>query len=165
MIGWFWRLVVDLKQDEKGLLLKFCTGSPRLPPGGFANLMVNRQTLINQKQLYHFAPYDAGLGWTHELHYFSWTRSKQGRFLRLNYLKIDCSFVLSEVSYPDVRVTFPGMPSLSSYSFAFLILTSQIPSAQTCFNCLYLSHYISEQDLRNKVLIALRYGSEGFEFS
>ena len=41
----------------------------------------------------------------------------------------------------------------------------QVPSAQTCFNLLLLSNYSCEQELRNKVLIAIRYGCEGFEFS
>ena len=44
LVCWFWRLVNDLTQQEKGLLLKFCTGSPRLPPGGFQNLMVSLNT-------------------------------------------------------------------------------------------------------------------------
>lgn len=40
IVDWFWSLVNDLDENEKGLLLKFCTGSPRLPPGGFACLKV-----------------------------------------------------------------------------------------------------------------------------
>ena len=41
----------------------------------------------------------------------------------------------------------------------------QIPQASTCFNQLKLSKYSCEQELRNKVLIALRYGCEGFAFA
>lgn len=38
-IVWFWRLVSSLKVEEKSLLLKFVTGSPCLPIGGFAKLI------------------------------------------------------------------------------------------------------------------------------
>ena len=38
-IKWFWSLVFTLKEEEKSLLLKFVTGSPCLPIGGFAHLI------------------------------------------------------------------------------------------------------------------------------
>jgi len=38
---WFWSLVRSLSEEEKALLLKFCTGSPRVPVGGFASLEVS----------------------------------------------------------------------------------------------------------------------------
>ena len=40
IIVWFWRLVHSLKEEEKALLLKFATGSPRVPASGFASLQV-----------------------------------------------------------------------------------------------------------------------------
>ena len=43
---WFWRLVGSLKEEEKALLLKFSTGSPRLPTGGFANLQVRLHIIL-----------------------------------------------------------------------------------------------------------------------
>lgn len=39
-VQWFWKLVRSLKEEEKALLLKFSTGSPCVPPGGFAYLEV-----------------------------------------------------------------------------------------------------------------------------
>jgi len=42
---WFWRLVKSLKEEEKALLLKFATGSPRVPAGGFACLQVIIKTV------------------------------------------------------------------------------------------------------------------------
>ena len=39
IIVWFWRLVRSLKEEEKALLLKFSTGSPRVPAGGFSQLL------------------------------------------------------------------------------------------------------------------------------
>ena len=39
-IEWFWKVVNELKEDEKALLLKFSTGSPCLPAGGFSQLQV-----------------------------------------------------------------------------------------------------------------------------
>ena len=35
---WFWRVVHSLSQAERALLLKFCTGSSRVPSGGFSSL-------------------------------------------------------------------------------------------------------------------------------
>jgi ankyrin repeat protein len=35
---WFWKLVHSLREEEKALLLKFSTGSPCVPVGGFKNL-------------------------------------------------------------------------------------------------------------------------------
>ncbi|KAK3749478.1 hypothetical protein QZH41_013460, partial [Actinostola sp. cb2023] len=40
IITWFWDIVSKLKEEEKALLLKFSTGSPCVPLGGFANLRV-----------------------------------------------------------------------------------------------------------------------------
>ena len=37
-IGWFWRVVKSLSTEERAKLLQFCTGSAKVPPGGFANL-------------------------------------------------------------------------------------------------------------------------------
>jgi len=41
VIVWFWSLVRSLPEEEKALLLKFATGSPRVPVGGFAYLEVS----------------------------------------------------------------------------------------------------------------------------
>ena len=37
-IGWFWRLVGEMSGIEKSKLLMFCSGSSRLPSGGFSGL-------------------------------------------------------------------------------------------------------------------------------
>lgn len=37
-IGWFWRVVKSLGMEERAKLLQFCTGSAKVPPGGFSNL-------------------------------------------------------------------------------------------------------------------------------
>lgn len=42
---------------------------------------------------------------------------------------------------------------------------SQLPTAHTCFNQLDLPDYGSEELLREKLLVAIREGSEGFGFS
>ena len=39
-VEWYWKLVESLKEEEKALLLKFVTGSPCVPAGGFAYLQV-----------------------------------------------------------------------------------------------------------------------------
>ena len=41
VIKWFWNIVTPLKEEEKALLMKFSTGSPCVPLGGFAALTVN----------------------------------------------------------------------------------------------------------------------------
>lgn len=43
--------------------------------------------------------------------------------------------------------------------------TSLLPSAHTCFNQLDLPEYPSEEILREKLLTAIREGSEGFGFA
>lgn len=96
-ISWFWGVVSQLKEEEKALLLKFSTGSPCVPIGGFASL--------------------TGLGGA----------------TRFTVLKIE-----------DVN---------------------KIPMASTCFNMLKLSRYSSEKHLKDKLLIAIRHGAEGFSFS
>ena len=40
VIQWFWNIVSQLKEEEKALLMKFSTGSPCVPVGGFAALTV-----------------------------------------------------------------------------------------------------------------------------
>lgn len=57
------------------------------------------------------------------------------------------------------------MFSVGSHQSTFLLDISQIPCSSTCFNNLKLSMYSCEQELRDKTLIAIRYGCEGFEFS
>lgn len=42
-ITWFWSLVSQLKEEEKALLMKFSTGSPCVPIGGFAALTVKKK--------------------------------------------------------------------------------------------------------------------------
>lgn len=41
IVVWFWKLVDNLKEEEKALLLKFATGTPRAPAGGFSCLQVD----------------------------------------------------------------------------------------------------------------------------
>jgi len=38
VMKWFWKLVADLTDTERGLLLRFCTGCSRVPMGGFQQL-------------------------------------------------------------------------------------------------------------------------------
>lgn len=96
-ITWFWSVVSQLKEEEKALLMKFSTGSPCVPIGGFASL--------------------TGLGGA----------------TKFTILKVQ------------------GL--------------NKIPMASTCFNMLKLTSYSSEKHLRDKLLIAIRHGAEGFSFS
>ena len=43
--------------------------------------------------------------------------------------------------------------------------THLLPSAHTCFNQLDLPEYATETDLKEKLLTAIREGSEGFGFA
>lgn len=43
--------------------------------------------------------------------------------------------------------------------------SDQLPTAHTCFNQLDLPEYASEEILKEKLLIAIREGSEGFGFA
>jgi len=95
-VKWFWSLVRSLKLEEKSLLLKFTTGSPCLPIGGFKNLM--------------------------------------------------------------------GLSGLTLFTIVGSQRNDKLPLASTCFNRLSLPRYSSEKMLREKVLIAIRHGCEGFTF-
>lgn len=96
-VQWFWKLVQDLREEERALLLKFATGSPCVPAGGFASLQ--------------------------------------------------------------------GLGGVVLFTIRKIQGINRIPLASTCFNTLKLTEYSNEQQFRNKVLIAIRYGCEGFEFS
>jgi len=98
VVVWFWEIVEALKEEEKSLLLKFSTGSPCVPAGGFAKLL--------------------GLG--------------KGTML----------FTISKKNGMD-----------------------KIPEAATCFNSIRLYDYSSKAVLREKILIAIRHGCEGFAFA
>lgn len=43
--------------------------------------------------------------------------------------------------------------------------THMLPTAHTCFNQLDLPEYESEEQMREKLVIAIREGSEGFGFA
>ena len=38
---WFWEVLKEFDEEKQRLLLRFCTGSSRVPPGGFAELQPN----------------------------------------------------------------------------------------------------------------------------
>lgn len=97
VITWFWKIIENLKDEEKSLLLKFTTGSPCVPMGGFKQMR--------------------GLG---------------GPTL----------FTIGSTSGKD-----------------------KLPRASTCFNLLSLPVYSSEEIFKEKLLIAIRHGCEGFAFS
>ena len=46
-IIWFWKVVSQLKEEEKALLMKFSTGTPCVPIGGFAALTVIRNRVFS----------------------------------------------------------------------------------------------------------------------
>ena len=49
-IQWFWEVVGALSDDEKKILLSFCTGCQHLPVGGFAQLKIDRFPFTIQLQ-------------------------------------------------------------------------------------------------------------------
>ena len=93
-IRWLWRFIGSLSASDRALLLKFCTGTSRLPVGGFKAL--------SPRFCVQAWPYD------------------------------------------------PALP---------------LPRAATCFNMLKLPLYRSEKELEKNVLLAIRFGSEGFSFT
>jgi hypothetical protein len=40
MMVWFWEIVEKMDDSERSALLHFCTGSSRMPAGGFARVSV-----------------------------------------------------------------------------------------------------------------------------
>ncbi|EDO34791.1 predicted protein [Nematostella vectensis] len=97
IITWLWKTIASLKEEEKALLLKFSTGSPCVPIGGFAALQ--------------------------------------------------------------------GLSGANKFTVSKIMGVNKIPEASTCFNLLKLTNYESEKQLREKLLIAIRHGSEGFSFA
>ncbi|XP_078351971.1 uncharacterized protein LOC144636654 isoform X2 [Oculina patagonica] len=97
VIHWFWNVVSQLKEEEKALLMKFSTGSPCVPLGGFAALT--------------------------------------------------------------------GLSGPTKFTILKIAGLNKIPMASTCFNMLKLTSYSSEKHLKDKLLIAIRHGAEGFSFA
>jgi E3 ubiquitin-protein ligase HUWE1 len=91
------KVVERLSKEERALLLKFATGSARVPLGGFEHLK--------------------GLTDAQKFTVRLWTGDK-----------------------------------------------TSLPRASTCFNCLYLPAYGSYEILEAKLLSAIRYGCQGFQF-
>jgi E3 ubiquitin-protein ligase HUWE1 len=66
---------------------------------------------------------------------------------------------------------FSGLRGLDEGSNSFTVSVSAgvdedaLPTASTCFNLLKIPRYSSSQLLRAKLLLAIRYGSEGFTFA
>eukprot|EP00730_Choanoeca_flexa_P005742 TRINITY_DN12010_c0_g1_i2.p1 TRINITY_DN12010_c0_g1~~TRINITY_DN12010_c0_g1_i2.p1 ORF type:complete len:1534 (+),score=423.35 TRINITY_DN12010_c0_g1_i2:75-4676(+) len=58
-----------------------------------------------------------------------------------------------------------GLSSTSGMTIARGINQYSLPTASTCFNLLKLPAYRSFEELKQKLLIAIRYGSQGFTFS
>lgn len=94
-IQWFWEVVEELSQQDRVLLLQFCTGSSRVPFGGFSNL--------------------GGGGGPQK-------------------------FTISQVTY---------QPQL-------------LPTASTCINLLKLPEYSSKSELKERLMVALQCGSQGY---
>jgi len=49
VVTWFWSILSDLTQDELAKLLQFCTGTSRVPIGGFSALESNRSEVARFK--------------------------------------------------------------------------------------------------------------------
>ncbi|XP_078322034.1 E3 ubiquitin-protein ligase HACE1-like isoform X2 [Crassostrea virginica] len=94
-IQWFWEVVEGLGQQDRVLLLQFCTGSSRVPFGGFSHL--------------------GGGGGPQK-------------------------FTISQVTY---------QPQL-------------LPTASTCINLLKLPEYPSKSELKERLMVALQCGSQGY---
>ena len=60
-MGWFWRLIDEMSGIEKSKLLMFCTGTSRLPSGGFGGL--------DPKFTINVVPFSAATS-SHSLHVF-----------------------------------------------------------------------------------------------
>lgn len=93
-VQWFWKVVRRLSKEERALLLKFSSGSSRLPVEGFAGLHPR--------------------------------------------------FLIQKVAYHPLR---------------------PLPTSSTCFNMLKLPDYPDEASLEKYVLLAIRFGAEGFAFT
>jgi hypothetical protein len=94
-ITWFWDVIESFTQEELSLLVKFTSGTPAAPVGGFANLPL--------------------------------------RIARVG-LNVDPA-------------------------------RNPLPSAHTCFNQLDLPEYTSKEELREKLILSITRGNEGFGFA
>ena len=57
-----------------------------------------------------------------------------------------------------------GAEGTKKFSIHRAYNTNLLPTAHTCFNQLDLPEYAAEEELKEKLLIAIREGSEGFGF-
>lgn len=71
---------------------------------------------------------------------------------------------------PEFSSPLSSLPQASGgNSMSFTIVraddsTEKLPNASTCFNMLRLPEYESREQLRDRLLVSIRFGSEGFEF-
>ena len=75
-------------------------------------------------------------------------------------------FVTGSAKVPlDGFAALCGSEGVQKMSIVKAFDTMLLPTAHTCFNQLDLPAYDNENDLREKLLVALRHGSEGFGFA
>ena len=160
VIHWFWNVVSQLKEEEKALLMKFSTGSPCVPVGGFAALTV---WTVLSSGLWNFQ-------FTFLMREFSFFQGLSGP-TKFTIMKIEglnkVSVILHSILYSFVSpapLTTDGL-FVWCHQLILLVIFWQIPTASTCFNMLKLTSYSSEKHLKDKLLIAIRHGAEGFSFS
>lgn len=74
-------------------------------------------------------------------------------------------FILSQVPL-DGFANLQGMRGTQRFSIHKAYGdSSKLPTAHTCFNQLDLPVYTSKEELREKLLLAIKEGSEGFGFA
>lgn len=133
-IAWFWSVLRSFSKEEKALFLQFVTGTAKVPLDGF-------QALQGSEGVRKFNIHKgASSSCAFSLPLFS------PRFLLFSH-------------HPFSSRTIPLHSSPHAAYGAHLL-----PSAHTCFNQLDLPEYPSEEVTREKLLVSIREGSEGFGF-
>ena len=145
---WLWRFLRRALAHDRAALLKFVTGSSRLPPGGFASLRypltVVRAPLYGDVDIRNaegdvLESDSEGDAWVTR-------RARRGpdRGERRGDGKTKTKGTKTKTRTDPKR--FP------------------LPTAATCFNQLRLPEYPSEAILQHRIATALRHGVEGFGF-
>jgi hypothetical protein len=158
VVRWFWEVVESLERQDRALLVQFITGTAKVPLEGFkvrarsapARAAANRCSSSQNSQR---VGADSG------------AETRPFFFFRLFVL-----FCAGKLTPPSRLLDHPQAlhgvsgPQRVSIHRAYTAL-DRLPTAHTCFNQLDLPEYESKEQLRERLITAIREGAEGYGFA
>lgn len=151
VIQWFWSIVADLDQVQLSKFLQFCTGTSKVPVGGFASLESNRNEIA--KFCINHIPYN---------------EIKSKDYLRTNSYKANSSVknsylnrIINTQDTADTRGLANTEIDINNYDFvseklqrsqSFCVPKSKnFIKAHACFNRIDLPEYRSREEVKEAI--------------